>query len=62
MKTDKELIIQGLKTENLKLNSNAKDVIFQLYRNNTPLTLVSSIELLYNIMVFYHENERRIDD
>lgn len=62
MKTDKELIIQGLKTENLKLNSNAKDVIFQLYRNNTPLTLVSSIELLYNIMVEYHENERRIDD
>jgi hypothetical protein len=62
VKTDKELIIQGLKTENLKLNSNAKDVIFQLYRNNTPLTLVSSIELLYNIMVEYHENERRIDD
>lgn len=62
MKTDEELIIQGLKAENLALNSEATEIITNLYHDKKPLHQHILIETLYNILKEYRENNRRIDD
>ena len=60
MKTDKELIILGLKSQNTKLMQSGRDLVRNLYEVGNPFDYQFFIKELTSNLLEYQENEERL--